>query len=264
MPSVSSLLRIALAAALLVGAAACASDEPHRSGGGRHFHGDGDGDGDGEHGGWREGRGGGRTNLFISPSGQPFRAAADDPYPVAAWFAAADADHDGRLTLPEFTRDADRFFDQLDANHDGVIDGPEVTVYEHTIAPEILTEGSRSGEQASGQRQWSGGGGGMGGGMGHRGRRGGGGASGGQNGSTQSRITLQGAMPYSLIPLAEPVASADGNFDGRITREEFLAAAKDRFDELDASNQGYLTLSGLPKTPVQSQGARHRKSDGDD
>ena len=40
-------------------------------------------------------------NVFLSPMGEPFRS--DDPADdlVGRWFAAADADHDGALTLAD-------------------------------------------------------------------------------------------------------------------------------------------------------------------
>lgn len=249
------------ATALLLGLGACASDQPQHARNERRVH----QDGEHEHGGWREGRAGGGTNLFISPAGQPFRAPASDPYPVAAWFAAADADHDGKLTLQEFLKDSGQFFDQLDTNHDGSIDGPEISVYEHSVAPEILTVSQRGEQGGAGSGQWSGGGGGggrMGGGMGRHSRR----RSSGDDSQNAAapQLLYQGAAPYSLIALAEPVTAADADFNGRVTREEFLAAAQRRFDELDASNTGYLTLQGLPKTPIQAYRASHKSDrDGD-
>jgi hypothetical protein len=251
MPSSPPWLGAILVFAIASGVAACASDQPHRPPGGRGFH--------GEDGGGRGPRAGGGTRLFISPSGQPFRAAPGDPYPVAAWFAAADADHDGRLTRQEFRQDALRFFDQLDANHDGVIDGAEIAVYEHSVAPELLAMIGRSGGGEAGEAGPQGGGGrrggGMGGGTGRHGRRGqsGSGPGGGQD---QPQTRLEGAAPYSLIPVIEPVAAADTDFDGKVRRAEFIAAADRRFEALDTAGAGYLTLASLPRTPVQGLGRR--------
>ena len=79
-------------------------------------------------------RGGGR--LFVSPMGEPFRPARDGNG-LAEWFAQADTNHDGRLTLVEMQADADRFFAVLDVNHDGEIDPDEIEHYETVILPEI-------------------------------------------------------------------------------------------------------------------------------
>ena len=223
--------------------AACASQPPPAEHGRLHGHGGGRG--------WQGGRErGGSVNLFISPAGQPFRAAAEDPYPVVQWFAAADANRDGRISRTEFREDARRFFEQLDANHDGVIDGAEVIAYEHAVAPEILASLDRAGGPPPGaQGRWSGG----------QGRRGGGHRGGGhRDGASQAGgpgsarlMTLQGAAPYSLLAQAEPVTAADTDFDGKVSLQEFLAAADRHFAELDKAGAGFLSLETLPATPVQ-------------
>ncbi|RZJ79692.1 MAG: hypothetical protein EON88_32750, partial [Brevundimonas sp.] len=33
--------------------------------------------------------------IFVSPFGEPFKSQPGEPYPVAAWFAGADANGDG-------------------------------------------------------------------------------------------------------------------------------------------------------------------------
>jgi Ca2+-binding EF-hand superfamily protein len=174
-----------------------------------------------------------RPTVFLSPAGEPFRADAGKPYPVSAWFAQADADHDGKLTREEFRADFARFFKVLDENHDGVIDGVELQRYEQQIAPEVLPRLA----QVQG---------------GYPGERGGPGekrlaeaprAKGGEE--------LDGAPAYSLFNVSEPVASADADFDGKITLEEFLRTADRRFDQLDKDKVGYLTLDRLPQTPEQ-------------
>src|SRR5262249_14699354 len=107
------------------------------------------------------------VGLFISPAGKPYRTAPGEPYPSAVWFAAADADHDGKLTRREFRADAAAFFHELDLNHDGVIDASEITAYEHAT-PEIVL-GFRPAQGGGGAGE----GGGSGGGGGHHGRHGG-------------------------------------------------------------------------------------------
>lgn len=181
--------------------------------------------------------------LFISPAGKPFRGKAGEPYPSAAWFAAADTDHDGKLTLAEFRKDHEAFFHELDTNHDGVIDGFEAQAYERDVAPEILprVEGLAAGE---GMDLSLGKGGGGAPEIGSpRGVRGASGRAGDR--------TLQGAGLFALLNEPQPVAACDRNFDGRITLAEFLEAADRRFEALDTAKRGYLTLGDLPKTPVQ-------------
>jgi hypothetical protein len=196
-----------------------------------------------------------RRSLFISPAGEPFRAEPGAPYPVAVWFAGADADHDGVLTRDEFVADSLRFFDRIDGDHNGVIDGFEVSTYETQVAPEILQgfQGGGDGPAARGQ------GGPRGQGGGHRGgRRGGGGGGppgdgGGKRGGGLMGGMLQGATPYSLLAEPEPVMASDGDFDRRITRAEAAKAAKARFALLDKDGDGRLRLADLPQTPLQAR-----------
>lgn len=187
-----------------------------------------------------------RPTIFISPAGQPFHAAAAQPYPVAQWFAQADADHDGRISREEFRRDFEAFFRTLDANHDGVIDSFELDDYEQKVAPEILSVLERPGIEAPSATSSTPAGDGPieipGAGRGRRG---------GRAGNSTARLSVLGAAAYSLFPEPEPVASADANFDGKITLTEFLAAADRRFDQLDVKKLGYLTLDSLPRTPDQ-------------
>jgi len=183
-----------------------------------------------------------QRQVFISPAGEPFRAEDGAPYPVAAWFAGADADRDGVLTRGEFVADALRFFAVLDGDHNGVIDGFEVSHYEGQIAPEILAAFRAAGP---GRPDGPGAGGPPGGGRGPGGgKRGGGGPMGGM---------LQGATPYGLLAEPQPVMGADADFDRRITRDEAMKAARSRFALLDKDGDGRLRLADLPRTPAQAR-----------
>ncbi len=186
-----------------------------------------------------EGEGGGprapHRQVFISPAGEPVRADAGQPYPVAAWFAGADTNPDGVLTRDEFVADAVRFFAVLDLDHNGVIDGFEVSNYENRIAPEILGAFRDAGPGARG---------GPPGGRPPGGRKRGGGPMGGM---------LQGATPYSLLAEPQPVMGADADFDRRITRDEATRAARSRFALLDTGGDGRLVLADLPRTPAQAR-----------
>ncbi|WP_369059467.1 hypothetical protein ABOZ73_17955 [Caulobacter sp. 73W] len=178
-----------------------------------------------------------RQQVFISPSGEPFRAAPDAPYPVAAWFARADADKDGKLDRKEFVADALTFFEVLDTDEDGVISSFENTAYENKIAPEILPTADRSmgGPPPGGPRK-------------------GGPRPGDQklkNRRAISGMSLQGAAFYSLLNEPQPVRGADTDFNFRVTKAEFEATARKRFTILDTDGDGALILEALPQTPVQ-------------
>lgn len=202
-----------------------------------------------------------RQQLFISPAGEPFRAAPGAPYPATAWFAGADTDHDGALTLAEFSADALAFFDRLDVNHDRFIDGFENSAYEKSVVPEILamdTGPDGGGPVADGPSDGGRGGGGgpppgggrggpPGGGMdGPPGQRGG---HGGGPRDTQPR--RQGAGPWALLNEPQPVRGADANLDQRVARAEAEVTAKGRFNRLDRDVDGRLTPAELPRTPEQ-------------
>ena len=161
-------------------------------------------------------------NLFISPSGKPFRADPGKPYPVVDWFNAADKDHDRKLTQAEFRADADAFFHELDINKDGVIDSREVAYYEKITAPEIIQSFVPD--------------------------------QGAQDDNSSSRHEQpQGGAWYGLLGEPEPVAAADTNFDGVITYAEFMQTTDERWKLLDPDRKGYITLDSLPQTPIQAK-----------
>ena len=185
-------------------------------------------------------RHGGRP--FISPMGEPFRPETRDQSGLALWFAQADRNHDGQLTLDEMQADADRFFSALDVNHDGEIDPDEIERYETVVAPEI-SSGSHfeiAALQAAEPQDGDGARGGNGG-------RGGGHHHGGGGSFRGGNDEHQGAGRFGLLELPEPVTAADTNFNRGVSREEFKQAAGQRFLALDLDHRGLLTLAGLEK-----------------
>ncbi len=170
------MLRIAIAAALLAATPALAQPGPPP--GGRPPPGErpqGGPAGPTEH-----------VRLFLSPSGEPFRGQDG----LADWFAGADADKDGALTLAEFRDDAMRFFKVLDADGDGQVSGPENSAYETKIAPEItrmdLGPGGPPGKRPLVRR-------------------------------TDKREPRVGAARFSLINEAQPVRGADADLNQRVS-----------------------------------------------
>lgn len=179
---------------------------------------------------------------FISPMGEPFRArsAGDDPF--ARWFGAADQNRDGMLTSLEMQADAGRFFAALDTDHDGEIGPEELVAYEWEIAPEIQVNAKR--RRSPGQPTVE------------------------ASRDAGSHDSLQGAARYTLLNMPEPVAAADINLDRAITAAEFRQAAADRFQLLDRTQLGRLTLQELealmPPPPKPGRRARHRDEDAAD
>ena len=198
------------------------------------------------------------TQIFIAPSGEPFRAAAGQPYPVAAWFAGADTNRDGKLTEVEFVLDAARFFKTLDLDQNEQLTSVEIKRYENEVAPEVRTGilGSIDGTDDGGRA------------------RGGRGQALGllqvQTDDLTSHVPEvwnrrkdayigSGASRYGIIGIPEPVLGMDTDLNGIVTRREMLAAAQRRFRVLDTDNRNYLLLAELPETYVQSRPPKKRK-----
>lgn len=175
--------------------------------------------------------------LFISPSGEPFRAAMDAPYPVGVWFAQVDKNHDGAIDQAEFNADQMAFFEKLDANHDGVIDAFEAQAYEKVVVPEVSAD---TGERLGPPR-----------------KRGGFLGFGGTEKPTGP--VLMGAAAYNLLHEPLPARTGDTDFDFKVTRQEALAVAAKRFALLDKNKDGRIELSELPMTPVQIALDRRKK-----
>ena len=190
--------------------------------------------------------------LFISPFGEPFMGEPGGAWPVAEWFAGADADTDGAVTFTEFEADGRRWFIHLDANEDGRIGYSELAAYEAGLAGLRGFQGGgpgagRGGRDAPPPRmnigddaQDRGGGPPP---AGSRMRRGGPGGGGGYG-----RIADAG-----WFNLPQPVKGADVNVDQQVTGEEWTAAVSRWFLALDTDRDGRLTLATLPKTPLQTR-----------
>lgn len=175
--------------------------------------------------------------------GEPFTASATGQDALASWFAQADRDHDGNLSLAEMQQDAARFFALLDLNRDGEIDPDEITRYETVVAPQIHTGAAATHFQAQAAAEDQGG---------ASGQNADGGNDGGQDqGQTKGNLISaapvgpEGAGRFGLLNIPEPVAAADTNFNRGVSEDEFDRAATERFRLLDTDHDGRLTLAQL-------------------
>jgi len=186
----------------------------------------------------------GRSQVFIAPSGEPFRVYGEVPYPVAKWFLEADKNGDGKLDPAEFSADFLRFFDALDINHDGAIDSIERNRYEAEVAPETLGGSWTGAREPDQNKEWAS-------------------KFGGDvdlpsvdRPKPQKGRVPTGAARFDLLGLPEPVAAMDFELRGRISRRAAGEVAQMRFNQLDALHRGYLTLDTLPQTPVEGRRRR--------
>jgi Ca2+-binding EF-hand superfamily protein len=176
---------------------------------------------------------------FISPMGEPFRARSSIDDALERWFRQADRNQDGALTADEMQADAARFFAKLDTDGNGDIDPEEVINYEWEVAPEIQVNARLrrpGGEKLpAGEDEQQ-----------HRRTMTTAGIGGG----------LQGAARYALLNIPEPVVAADVNLDRSITLGEFRQAGLERFQLLDASHSGRLSLAQLKALLPPAKGRR--------
>ena len=189
---------------------------------------------------------------FISPMGEPFRARTAEDDTLTKWFVQADGNRDGMLTGGEMLADADRFFATLDTNHDRQIDPDELVEYEWEIAPDIQVM-SRT-RPAPGHSM-------LGASDRNREHRHLDHPLADDDQASHVPGALQGAARYGLLNLPEPVAAADADLNRSISFAEFRQAAIARFQLLDGSGAGQLTLAQLQALRPVLRTDRHRSAD---
>jgi hypothetical protein len=183
---------------------------------------------------------------FISPMGEPFRARTVQDDTLAMWFTRADRNRDGFLMPDEMQVDADRFFATLDSDGDGEIGPEELIHYEWEIAPDVQVNSRvkrAPGEVAKNPRPLNA-------------EKDPGEGEIGRQRPTTLYNGLQGGARYALLNIPEPVAAADADFNRAITASEFRQAAAERFQLLDRSHQGRLTLKQLETARIALRAAR--------
>lgn len=189
--------------------------------------------------------------IFISPMGEPFRTSQPDDDPLVDWFTQADSNHDGSLSLLEFAHDSERFFASLDTDHDGRIGFDEIHRYEWAVAPEIQVGWSptirRAGKSVDAGP--------------------GSGTPEANSADDSGDVTaqpddplsgLEGAGRFGLLNIPEPVTGADRDIDHIVTRDEFAAAASDRFQLLDTNQDRKLELAEMEAMRPKMTLAKHR------
>lgn len=178
-------------------------------------------------------------SLFLSPMGEPFRSDAAGADNVAPWFAGADRDGDGALTVSELRQEAARFFALLDGDRDGEIEPAEIGRYENDVAPEV-----QLGLQMRAAGGWRG-----------RGR--------GRRSDAENRVYaegLEGAGRFSFLNIPQPVIAADFDMNRGVSGEEFARAAGQRFLLLDSDRDGRVLRAELPPLP-RRRSRRERDDD---
>jgi hypothetical protein len=189
-----------------------------------------------------------RGALFVSPMGQPFRAAPDSGQaPILVWLQHADTDGDERISRDEFMSEALAFFaDDLDTNRDQTVIPLESTEFRRLHAPEVLTMNTAPVAVASPRERRESA-------TGIRGAR----------PMVRTRNNAEGMTELTPAPTrdqparpsgrlrqdqimlgaeVEPVMSCDRDFSRRIDAAEFRSCAERRFLALDANRDGFFTL----------------------
>jgi hypothetical protein len=172
------------------------------------------------------------AKTYIAPLGQPFRTDGRTD-PMGVWFAQADTDHDGRLTVAELQADGDRFFATLDKDKSGEIDPQEMSDYENFTAPEIKLYQpgqDRRGQDRKERKELK--------------------AAARQRADYEAPY---GAGQWASLNIPEPVNSADFDINRGVSKAELEQAAVKRFPLLDSAHTGYLSYDTLPKSPAQKE-----------
>jgi len=167
--------------------------------------------------------------------GEPFRGSVDGPRPLADWFAVADRDHDGAVSLAEMLEDASRFFKILDVDGDGVINTIEMSRYETQIAPaRVRFDGGLKPFRSSDKSD----------------SVGGGSSEDPDRGGRRSFSSIGGGSGRMLrdlqyLEVPQPVMMADSDLNQRVTADEFAKMATKRFTLNDKNGDGRLEASEL-------------------
>ncbi|MFD1610940.1 EF-hand domain-containing protein [Sphingomonas tabacisoli] len=202
---------------LLCSAAGAQMGPPGGGGGGR-------GGGQGRHGGFGGGPGGER--MAPRPPKPLKRKRLDEI--VTAMFRAADANHDGMVTLDELhavieaRREAAirARFERIDRNHDGRIDLDEFAAWQRAMGSAALSDAQSTGVRGAMVPE--------------------------EIGPELGNDPEDRRLARFIEPLSAPVlVNANTNYDAGVSLEELLAYERKRFDAADANHDGELTIDEL-------------------
>ena len=172
--------------------------------------------------------------------GEPFRGEIGGPAPLADWFALADRNHDGRVSLEEMLEDAARFFKTLDTDGNGTISPIEMAHYETDVAPARLRfDGGLKPFRSADKSDNVG------------------------NSPSEDRASERdlrrtfgrgkNIRDLQFLEVPQPVMMADSDFDQRVSADEFAKMATKRFKANDKNGDGLLEPSELT-APLNKKG----------
>ncbi len=170
-----------------------------------------------------------RPRPVFSPNGELLSGGGKDapkcPEVLGSWWDKIAAAHSGQLNKETFFADTNSQFDAMDLDHDGFITPAELSEYRSTIEDEPAYEEVPSPDQQVQAADAKA----------RRGRR-------------------AGDPPASAPPrryrdmspdVVDPVMSADKDLTFKVTREAFMAQAREVFAEIDKNHDGLLSREEL-------------------
>ncbi|MFV3128280.1 hypothetical protein [Niveispirillum sp. KHB5.9] len=164
----------------------------------------------------------------VSPLGEPLGAPTREAEQYLAtmrdWFARTDTDHDGRLSLAEFTAEAARVFPLYDLNGDGFITSYELTNYRVSL-PTHAPPADSGRRLRPGRIDMT------------------------PDEAATARTDGRGRPDYRMG--IDPVMSADSNADFRVTLDELRTEATRRHGMMDKNSDGFVSL---PEFMDQAEG----------
>lgn len=147
---------------------------------------------------------------------------------IATW----DQDGDGKVTLDEATEKRGQIFQSFDADADGILSDTEYTLFDEKRAADMAQAQDEMAEAGMGMGQ------GMGEGMGM-----------GKGHGMGQGMGMGPGMGFDLSVEEGGMLRAfnDGDGDGKVSRDEFLARTPDWFAMMDRNGDGVVTSADFSR-----------------